>query len=85
MNGDTMDQYRTWSDEALDEHRRAILAEQERRANLAAIPEQIRDLAGKYRDGGGDEDALAEAISEKADPFDGGFDLYDVDEETITH
>lgn len=63
MNGDTMDQYRTWSDEALDEHRRAILAEQERRANLAAIPDQIRDLAGKYREGGGDEEALRDALT----------------------
>ena len=55
--------YRDWSDEALDEHRRAILAEQERRANQDLIPEQIRDLASKYRDGGGDEQVLAEALA----------------------
>lgn len=58
-----MDQYRTWSDEALDEHRRAILTEQERRANLAAIPEQIEQLAKVYRDGGGDEQALTDALT----------------------
>lgn len=41
----------------------AIREEQVRRANLAAIPGQIKDLAGKYREGGGDEDALNNAIS----------------------
>lgn len=58
-----MDQYRTWSDEALDEHRRAILSEQERRANLAAIPDQIAAMAQVYRDGGGDEAALIDALT----------------------
>ena len=58
-----MDQYKTWSDEALDEHRRAIITEQERRANLAAIPEQIAAMAKTYRDGGGDEDTLREALT----------------------
>ena len=58
-----MDQYRTWSDEALQEHRVAIAAEQERRANLAAIPDQIESLAKVYRDGGGDEQALADALT----------------------
>lgn len=57
-----MDQYRTWTSEALDEHRRAILAEQERRANLAQIPEQIAAMAQTYRDGGGDESALTDAL-----------------------
>lgn len=80
-----MDQYRTWSDDALDEHRRAILCEQERRANLAAIPEQIKGLAEKFRDGGGDPDALTDAISEpELDEFDGGFDLTTVDDDTVT-
>lgn len=58
-----MDMYRDWSDEKLDEHRRAILAEQERRANLAAIPEQIAAMAKTYRDGGGDEAALRDALT----------------------
>lgn len=58
-----MDMYRDWSDDALDEHRRAIITEQERRANLARIPEQIKDLAEKYREGGGDEEALQDALT----------------------
>lgn len=62
MTGALMDQYRTWSDEALDEHRRAILTEQERRANLDSIPEQIEQLAKVYRDGGGEEQALTDAL-----------------------
>ena len=53
----------TLTDEQLDEHRRAVLTEQERRANLAAIPEQIEQLAKVYRDGGGDEQALADALT----------------------
>lgn len=61
-----MDQYRTWSDEALDEHRRAILTEQERRANLAQIPHQIEQLAKVYREGGGDESALQDALTPEA-------------------
>lgn len=51
------------ADEELDERRREVLKEQERRANLAAIPEQIRELAAKFREGGGEESALTDAIS----------------------
>lgn len=51
----------TLTDEQLDDHRRAVLIEQERRTNLAAIPEQIAALARTYRDGGGDEQALTDA------------------------
>ena len=50
-------------DAALDQLRRRVLAEQERRANLAAIPEQIKELAEKFRDGGGDEQALTDALT----------------------
>ena len=53
----------TLTDEQLDDHRRAVLIEQERRANLAAIPEQIKELAEKFRDGGGDEEALQDALT----------------------
>lgn len=53
----------TLTDEQLDDHRRAVLREQERRANLAAIPEQIKELAEKFRDGGGDEDAIRDALT----------------------
>lgn len=51
------------TDDDLDEHRRAILTEQERRSNLAAIPEQIAVLAQTYRDGGGDEQTLIEVLT----------------------
>ena len=51
------------TDDELDGLRRAVLAEQERRANLAAIPEQIEQLAKVYRDGGGDEQVLADALT----------------------
>ena len=53
----------TLTDEQLDAHRRSVLVEQERRANLAAIPEQIEQLAKVYRDGGGDEQTLADALA----------------------
>lgn len=52
----------TLTDEQLDAHRRAVLIEQERRANLAAIPAQIEALAKVYRDGGGDEETLQDAL-----------------------
>lgn len=49
--------------EELDDLRRDVQIEQERRANLAAIPEQIEQLAKVYRDGGGDEKALTGALT----------------------
>ena len=51
------------TDTELDDLRRGILTEQERRENLAAIPEQIKELAGKFRDGGGDEQELTDALT----------------------
>lgn len=54
---------RTLDDDELNQLRRDVLIEQERRANLAAIPEQIKELAEKFRDGGGDEDALIGALT----------------------
>lgn len=54
---------RTLTVEELDALRVNVLTEQERRANLTEIPQQIRDLAEKYRDGGGDEDALQDALT----------------------
>ena len=52
----------TLTDEQLDDHRRDVLTEQERRANLAQIPDQIAAMAKTYRDGGGDEQALTDAL-----------------------
>lgn len=54
--------YRTLTDTDLEHGRIAILAEQERRANLAQIPAAIQELAAKYADGGGRE-ALENAIN----------------------
>lgn len=54
--------YKTLTDEQLDEARQAILVEQERRANLAQIPATIQELATKYTEGGGDPTALEQAI-----------------------
>ena len=42
------------TDQQLDDHRRDVLQELERRENLALIPDQIRELRHKYVEGGGD-------------------------------
>ena len=54
--------FKTLTDEQLDEARQAILIEQERRANLAQIPETIQELATKYTDGGGNREDLLKAV-----------------------
>lgn len=56
--------YKTLTDEQLDEARREILVEQERRANLAQIPETIQELSSKYTDGGGNREDLLKAVGE---------------------
>ena len=56
--------YKTLTDEQLDEARAAILIEQERRANLAQIPATIQELATKYTEGGGDRQTLENALKE---------------------
>lgn len=53
----------TLAADELDALRVDVAIEQERRANLAAIPEQIEALAKVFRDGGGDEQALADALT----------------------
>lgn len=58
----TPEQLRTLTDYDLDTLRRDVLTEQERRANLAAIPATVADLATKYRDGGGNPDDLKAVI-----------------------
>lgn len=55
--------YKDFTDEQLEESRTAILAEQERRANLAQIPATIAELAAKYTDGGGSREQLEAAIN----------------------
>ena len=56
--------YKTLTDEQLDEARQNILIEQERRSNLAQIPATISELAAKYKEGGGDRQALEDALKE---------------------
>ena len=56
--------YKSLTDEQLDEARQAILIEQERRANLAQIPATIQELATKYTEGGGDRQTLEDALKE---------------------
>lgn len=62
MTGNYLD-LKALTDGDLDELRRDVLAERERRANLAAIPDQIASLAKLYRDGGGVEQALQDALT----------------------
>ena len=56
--------YKSFTDEQLEEARRAILIERERRANLAQIPVTIQELAAKYKEGGGNQEELLKAVSE---------------------
>ena len=56
--------YKSLTDDQLDEARTAILIEQERRANLAQIPVTIQELATKYAEGGGDREELLKAVGE---------------------
>ena len=52
------------TDEELDQQRIDVLIEQERRANLAAIPAQITALARTFCDGGGNDALLTAALEE---------------------
>ena len=56
--------YKSLTDEQLDEARQAVLIEQERRSNLAQIPATIQELADKYAEGGGDREALLKAVGD---------------------
>ena len=56
--------YKTLTDEQLDEARQSVLVEQERRANLAQIPVTIQELAAKYKEGGGDREELIRAVGD---------------------
>lgn len=56
--------YKSLTDEQLEEARTAILTEQERRANLAQIPATIQELATKYKEGGGDREELLKAVGD---------------------
>lgn len=53
----------TLTDDELGQLQRDVSEEQRTRATLSAIPLQITELAAQYRDGGGDPDALLDAIT----------------------
>lgn len=50
------------TDTELSDHLNAVLAEQERRAALATIPAQVAALSATYQAGGGDVEALRDAL-----------------------
>ena len=56
--------YKKLTDEQLEEARRSILIEQERRANLEQIPATIQELSVKYKEGGGSQEELLRAVND---------------------
>lgn len=57
----------TMSDEALSNHLNAVLAEQERRADLARIPDAMASMQAKFISGGGDPAVIAAALDPQAE------------------
>lgn len=56
------------TEEQLDEHRVAVLKEQERRRRIEDTPEQVAALAAAYEKDGGDRESLVAAITERNEP-----------------
>ena len=56
--------YKNLTDKQLEEARRSILIEQERRSNLEQIPATIQELSVKYKEGGGSQEELIKAVSD---------------------
>ena len=56
----------TWTDTDLDHLRVAVLAEQERRARVAAAPTQLADLTRSAIASGCDPQALVDAVTDAA-------------------
>ena len=54
----------TLTDKQLDAHRVEVACEQERRARLAAIPEQVTAAAEAWREAGRDPQELVDTITE---------------------
>ena len=52
------------TDDELKEYRIEIMAEEERRASLAEIPETVANLVAKYTEGGGDREELLKAVGD---------------------
>jgi len=51
------------SDEELAAHLNAVLNEQERRARLARVPEQVAQMTAQYVADGGDKAAIIDALT----------------------
>lgn len=58
----------TLTDAQLDDHRRAVLIEQERRAKLAELPDQLADMARDAAAAGCDRDELLERVADALTP-----------------
>ena len=56
--------YKKLTEEQLEEARRSILIEQERRSNLEQIPATIQELSVKYKEGGGSQEELIKAVND---------------------
>ena len=54
----------TLTDEQLDDHRRSVLTEQERRAKLAQLPDQLAAMARDAASAGCDRDELLERVTD---------------------
>ena len=54
----------TFTDEQLDAHRRAVLIEQERRAKLAQLPDDLAAMARDAAAAGCDRDDLIERVAD---------------------
>ena len=54
----------TLTDEQLDDHRRAVMIEQERRAKLAQLPDQLAGMARDAAAAGCDRDELLERVTD---------------------
>ena len=52
------------TDEQLDDHRRAVLVEQERRAKRAQLPDQLADMARDAAAAGCDRGELIERVTD---------------------
>ena len=57
----------TLTDGQLDAHRRAVLIEQERRAKIAQLPDQLADMARDAAAAGCDRDELLERVTDALD------------------
>lgn len=57
--------YSAMTDEELSAIQRDATAEQSRRAFLSGVPMQISELAEQYREGGGEQGVLEDAVAER--------------------